>query len=311
MTPIRPQGFRRNKLLRRMGSYWQAYVFLLPTLIYFVVFHYAAMYGVQIAFKKFIAIRGIWGSPWVGFTHFQKLFTSYQFQIIFKNTVLLSVENLLIGFPIPILFALLVNQVHNQRLKRTIETVTYAPYFLSVIVVVSLMMVFTSIKSGLVNYFLTLIGQEPIYFMGSAKWFRPLYIITEVWQRTGWDSIIYIAALSSISPELHEAGMVDGASKLQRIWHIEIPSLLPTATTLFILRAGQIMKLGFEKAFIMQTPLNLDASEIISTYVYKIGVQQAQYSFASATDLFNSVINVVLIILVNELSKRLSDSSLF
>lgn len=302
---------RRKSLLRRMGAYWQVYLFLLPTLVYFAVFHYAAMYGVQIAFKKFIAIRGIWGSPWIGFTHFQKLFASHQFPTILGNTVLLSVENLLIGFPIPILFALLANQIRNQRLKKTIQTVTYAPYFLSVIVVVSLMMVFTSINSGFVNHMLVLFGQEPVYFMGSAKWFRPLYIITEVWQRTGWDSIIYIAALASISPELHEAGMVDGASKLQRIWHIEIPSLMPTVITLFILRAGQIMKLGFEKAYLMQTPLNLDASEIISTYVYKIGVQQAQYSFAAATDLFNSVVNVILIVLVNELAKRLGDSSLF
>jgi len=269
------------------------------------------MYGVQIAFKKFMAIRGIWGSPWVGMEHFNRLFNSFQFRKLLQNTVMLSVQNLVFGFPAPILFALLLNQINNVRMRKLVQNVTYAPYFLSTIVVVSLVMVFTSLDSGLINHLATAIGKSRVHYMGSSTWFRPLYIISEVWQRTGWDSIIYVAALAAVSPELHEAAMVDGASKLQRIRNIDLPAIMPTAVILLILRSGQLMKLGFEKAFLMQNPLNLDASEIISTYVYKMGVQQAQFSFASATDLFNSVINVVLIVSVNLISRKLSETSLW
>lgn len=307
------QNKHKNKktLFRRVKDNWQPYLFLLPTLVYFAVFHYAVMYGVQIAFKKYVAIKGIWGSEWVGFQHFSRLFTNYQFPSLLRNTVLLSVENLLIGFPIPIIFALLLNQIKNRKFRKTIQTVTYAPYFLSTIVVVSILNALTGLDSGFINYILNALGHEKILFMGDSAWFRPLYIITEVWQKTGWDSIIYIAALASVSPELHEAAMVDGANKPQRIWHIDLPALIPTIVVLFILRCGQIMKLGFEKAYLMQNSLNLDTSEIISTYVYKMGVQQAQYSFASAAELFNSVINVALILCVNTISSKASNTSLW
>lgn len=300
---------RRFSLVLREN--WQPYLFLLPTLIYFAVFHYAVMYGVQIAFKKYIAIKGIWGSEWVGFEHFERLFSSYQFPILLKNTILLSVENLLIGFPIPIIFALLLNQIKNAKLKKTVQNVTYAPYFMSTIVVVSILNAMTNLDSGFVNYILAALGHEKILFMGESGWFRPLYIISEIWQKTGWDSIIYVAALAAVSPELHEAAMVDGANKPQRIWHIDLPALIPTIIVLFILRSGQIMKLGFEKAYLMQNALNLDASEIISTYVYKMGIQQAQFSFASAAELFNSVINVVLIVVVNTISRKVGETSLW
>ena len=292
------------------GNY-QAYLLMLPALLYFAVFHYGPMYGVQIAFKKFMAIRGIWGSPWVGLEHFNRLFHSFQFWALVENTVMLSVLNLAFGFPIPILFALLLNQITNRRVRKVVQNVTYAPYFLSTIVVVSLVMVFTSIDSGLINHLAVAMGRNRFHYMGSSAWFRPLYIISEVWQRTGWDSIIYVAALAAVSPELHEAAMVDGASKIQRIRHVDLPAIMPTAVILLILRSGQLMKLGFEKAFLMQNPLNLNASEIISTYVYKMGVQQAQFSFAAATDLFNSVINVVLIVSVNMISRKLGDTSLW
>ena len=301
----------RRRLSLTLQENWQPYLFLLPTLIYFAVFHYAVMYGVQIAFKKYIAIKGIWGSDWVGLEHFERLFSSYQFPILLKNTILLSVENLLIGFPIPIVFALLLNQIKNAKLKKIVQNVTYAPYFMSTIVIVSILNAMTNLDSGFVNYVLAALGQEKILFMGEAGWFRPLYIISEIWQKTGWDSIIYVAALAAVSPELHEAAMVDGANKPQRILHIDLPSLVPTIIVLFILRSGQIMKLGFEKAYLMQNALNLDASEIISTYVYKMGIQQAQFSFASAAELFNSVINVVLIVIVNTISRKVGETSLW
>lgn len=300
-----------KKRIRSVLSHWQVYLFLLPALVYFILFHYAPMYGVLIAFKNYNATAGIWGSPWAGLAHFERLFRSYQFVSILKNTVLLSVENLVFGFPIPILFALMLNQIRRPRFKKALQTISYAPYFISTVVIVAILFVFTYLQTGVVNHFLALFGAERIQFMGEPEWFRPLYIITEIWQRTGWDSIIYVAALINISPELHEAAMVDGANKFQRMLHIDIPGILPTAVVLFILRAGQLMKMGFEKAYLMQTTLNLETSEIIATYVYKVGVQQAQFSFASAAELFNSVINLVLILVVNKICRAIGDTSLW
>ena len=305
---LRPQG---SLLATRIARNWQPYLFLAPALLYFAVFHYGPMYGVQIAFKNFLATKGIFRSPWVGFYHFERLFRSFQFPIIVKNTILLSVGNLVLGFPVPIVFALLLNQIRNRTFKRVVQTVTYAPYFISTVVVAGLIFLFTKLDTGIINIALTRLGLEQVFFMGSAGWFRPLYIISGIWQHTGWDSIIYLAALSSISPELHEAALADGAGKIQRIWHIDLPGIVPTAIVLFILRAGQIMRLGFEKVYLMQTSLNLENSEVISTYVYKIGLQQAQFSLGSATELFNSVINLALILLVNRIARSLSDTSLW
>ena len=300
-----------NKLLHRIASSWQIYLFLLPAILYFGIFHYGPMYGIQIAFKNFTALRGIMGSPWAGLQHFERLFLSHQFINIFQNTVLLSLYNLLFGFPIPILFAILLNQITRAKLRKTIQTISFAPFFVSTVVVVAIMLVFTYLQTGVINIIIDSLGGNRIQFMGRAEWFRPLYIISEVWQRTGWDSIIYIAALVSISPELHEAAMMDGASKLRRIWHIDIPGILPTVVVMFILRTGQRMSLGFEKAFLMQTPLNLETSEIIATYVFKMGVRQGQFSFAAAAGLFNSLINLALILLVNFICKKLSGKGLW
>ncbi len=308
---VRAVRRERGGLAARIARNWQPYLFLLPAAIYFALFQYGPMYGVQIAFKNFLATKGIFGSPWVGFYHFERLFRSFQFPIIVRNTILLSVLNLLWGFPVPIVFALLLNQVRNRTFKRIVQTVTYAPYFISTVVVAGLIFIFTKLDTGIINIALMRLGFEQIFFMGSEGWFRPLYIISGIWQHTGWDSIIYLAALSSISPELHEAALADGAGKIQRIWHIDLPGIMPTAVVLFILRAGQIMRLGFEKVYLMQTSLNLGASEVISTYVYKIGLQQAQFSLGSATELFNSVINLALILLVNRIARSLSETSLW
>ena len=302
---------RESLLLRRIIAHWQAYLFLVPAVLYFAIFHYGPMYGIQIAFRNFNATAGIWGSPWVGLAHFERLFLSPLFVNILQNTVLLSVLNLLIGFPIPILFAILLNQISRPRLKKAIQTISFAPFFVSIVVVVAIMFVFTYLQTGVINIIIDILGGDRIHFFGRAEWFRPLFIISEVWQRTGWDSIIYIAALVSISPELHEAAMADGASKLRRIIHIDIPSIIPTVVVMFVLRAGQLMSLGFEKAFLMQTPLNLETSEIIATYVFRMGVRQGQFSFAASAGLFNSVVNLTLILLVNQICRKLSGKGLW
>lgn len=310
MSMVKSLG-KRTPHRHRFFKYYQAYLFILPTLVYFIIFSYGPMYGVQIAFKNFMATRGIWGSPWVGWNNFEQLFRSFEFVKIVKNTFLLSVENLLFTFPIPIIFALLLNSIKNKKFKRLVQTTTYAPYFISTVVIVGLIFVFTKKDTGVINILIQKLGFQQVLFMGDQSLFRPVYIVSAIWQYTGWNSIIYIAALSNISFEQHEAAIADGANKLQRILYIDLPGIIPTAVILFILSAGQVMKLGFEKAFLMQTSLNLGSSEVISTYVYKIGIQQAQYSFASATDLFNSVINLVLLLVVNTLARRLSDTSLW
>lgn len=269
------------------------------------------MYGIQIAFKDFIATHGIWGSPWVGFEHFRRFFNSFQFKAVLINTIALSFYTLFFGFWPPILLALMLNQVGNEKFKRFVQTVTYAPHFISVVVVVSMLFAFLALRNGLVNIAIRALGGEAIDFMGSARWFRTIYVLSDIWQNMGWSSIIYIAALSGISPELHEAAIIDGANRIQRIWHIEIPGILPTIIILLILRSGSIMNVGFQKVFLMQTPLNMSVSQVISTYVYQIGLINADFSFATAVDLFNSVINFAIIITVNAISRRLSETSLW
>jgi len=283
---------------------------LLPV-AYFIIFRYLPMYGVQIAFKDFSAAKGIWASPWVGFDHFVRFFESYNFKQVLTNTVYLSVLLLVIAFPIPIIIALMLNQVKHQGAKKFMQTSIYAPYFISTVVLVGMVFVFLSPNSGLVNHIIMAFGGEPILFMAKSEWFRPIYVFTEVWQTTGFSSIIYLAALASIDPHLHEAAVVDGASKWKRVLHIDLPGIMPTIVVLFILAVGNLMNIGFEKAFLMQTDINVDASEIIPTYVYKIGIQRAQYSFSAAIGLFNAVINLVLLFIVNKTVKKISGNGLF
>lgn len=290
---------------------WQLYVLLMPALLYILIFHYLPMYGILIAFKQFNPTQGILGSPWVGMKHFNVFFDSYVFENILVNTIKLSVYSLLFGFPIPIIFALLLNQIRMQLVKRFIQTVTYAPYFISTVVLVSMLNVFLAPNTGFINNLITMFGGEAINFMAREEWFRTVYIVSGIWQTMGFSAIIYLAALSGVNPELHEAATVDGASKLKRVWHIDLPSIMPTITILFILGIGNIMSVGWEKAFLMQQGMNLPASEIISTYVYKIGLLNAQYSLATAVGLFNSVINFTLLIVANYLSKKISGNSLW
>lgn len=294
--------------IRRNGG---LYFLLLPTVVYFVIFHYLPMAGVQIAFKDFRAVDGIFGSPWVGLKHFRRFFSSYNFIIVLKNTLTLSFLQIVFNFPIPIFLALMLNQLHSRKFKKIVQTVTYAPHFISMVVMVGILRIFCAPSSGIINHIIELLGGERIYFFAKPEWFRSLYIISGVWQNAGWASIVYLAALTGIDPALHEAAMADGASKFKRIVNIDIPGILPTAVVMLVMEAGRIMSIGFEKVFLMQTPLNLDMSEVISTYVYKIGLLNIQYSYSAAIGFFNSIVNLVLIVSVNTLSRRFSESSLW
>ena len=290
---------------------YELYLFVAPTLLYFVIFHYGPMYGAQIAFKNFIATAGIFGSPWVGFAHFERFFRSFQFWRLIRNTLVLSLYQLLAGFPIPIVLALLLNQLSSRRYRRVIQTVTYAPHFISTVVLVGILNLFLGLRTGLVNHAIRGLGGEAVFFLASAGWFRSLYVWSGVWQNAGWGAVIYLAALSSINVELYEAATVDGATRFQKIVHIDLPGILPTAVVLLILNMGRVMQVGFEKAFLMQNALNLETSEIIATYVYKAGLVSAEYSFASAVGLFNSLVNVVLLVGMNWIAKRLSSTGLW
>lgn len=301
---------KRGLKFKKIFSNYQLYLFLLPALIYFIVFHYLPMYGILIAFKDFVATKGIMGSPWVGFKHFDRFFESFQFWTLIKNTLGLSVVQLIVGFPLPIFLALMLNQIRSEKYKRFVQTVVYAPHFISVVVLAGMIFVFFS-NNGLINNIILLFGGDPISFMAKPEWFKPLYIASGVWQETGWAAIIYLAALAGVSPELHEAAVMDGANKWQRIFHVDIPAIMPTAVILLILSVGGIMNIGFEKAYLLQTPMNQPSAEIIPTYVYKMGLQQAQYSFAAAVGLFNAVINLILLIAVNKFAKKLSGTGLW
>jgi len=290
---------------------YDLYLLLLPTLAYFIIFHYVPMYGLQIAFQNFNPIKGYSGSPWVGFDHFERFFESYQFWTVIKNTIGISVYELLVAFPAPIILALMINQLTSERFKKFVQTVTYAPHFISTVVVVGIVSLLLSPKTGAVNTLLGLLGINPIFFMGDASWFKTVFVLSGVWQNVGWGTIIYLAALTAVNPDLHEAAVVDGASKLQRVLHIDIPSILPTVIIMLIMNIGSMMSVGFEKVYLMQNQLNVDASETIQTYVYKAGLIQAQYSYAAAIGLFNTIINFILLISVNKIAKSLKQTSLW
>jgi putative aldouronate transport system permease protein len=297
--------------LKRISRAWQLYVLLAPAIIYILVFKYWPMYGVQIAFKNYNPVDGFTDSPWVGLTHFIRFMNSYQFGQVVGNTLWIAVLGLLVAFPIPIILALLVNQLQSERFKKFTQTVLYSPAFISTVVVVGIMFVVLSPRSGLVNNAIQLGGGEPIFFMGSAEWFRPIYVISDVWQNAGFSMIVYLAALAAIDPALHDAAKVDGASKLQRIRHIDLPGIMPVVTILFILAIGNLLNVGFEKALLMQTPLNLSTSEIIQTYVYHAGLQQAQFSYSAAIGLFNSLLNLALLLVFNTIARRANQATLW
>ncbi len=292
---------------------YQLYLLILLPVVYIIVFNYIPMYGAQIAFKKFNAAKGIWGSPWVGLENFERFISAYQFERLIRNTLEISIYSFIAGFPIPVILALALNSSNHPRFKKLVQTTTYAPYFISVVVLVGILTQFLSPRIGILNKIIEALGGSPKMFMAEPKYFSSVYVWSGIWQTAGWGSIVYLAALAGVDETLHEAAVVDGASRLRRIWHIDIPGILPTMTILLILNAGQIMNVGFEKVILMQNSQNIQRSEVIATYVYKIGLTSnlPNYSYASAIGLFNSVINFILLLIVNQIAKRFSETSLW
>ena len=300
-------------LRKDLKNNYQLYFLLALPVAYIVVFHYVPLYGAQIAFRNFNASGGIIGSPWVGFDQFINFFSSYQFARVIKNTLIISIYSLIAGFPFPIILAIMLNNTKNVFYKKFVQLSTYAPYFISTVVMVGIVLQFLSLQYGIVNRVIRLMGFDEIMFMGESSMLSSVYVWSGIWQTTGWGSIIYISALSAIDPTLYEAAKIDGAGKMARIMHIDLPGILPTMTIMLILSFGDIMSIGYEKILLLQNPMNLEASEVISTYIYKVGLAARiqNYSFGTAIGLFNSVINFVLILIVNAISKRISETSLW
>ncbi len=298
---------------RKFRRDWQLHLLLLLPVIYLLIFHYGPMYGAQIAFRNFRPKFGITGSEWVGFKWFQKFLTNYNFRQILSNTIAISLYDIAVGFPLPIILALLLNTIKNEKLKKFTQSVTYIPHFISMVVLVAMFNQIFSPMNGLYGALYHLLGGigYPRDFRTAASAFRHIYVWTGVWQDLGWSTIIYTAALSSVSQEHHEAAQIDGATRMQRVWHVDIPAILPTICIMLILRCGSVMTVGFEKAYLMQSSLNITTSEVISTYVYKVGMgKSSDFSYGAAVGLFNSVVNCFFLVLVNFISKKISDNEI-
>lgn len=304
------ENFIRHKSLgKRIMEHWEFYLLLLPAVVLTIIFKYVPIYGLQIAFRDFVPSNGIWGSEWVGLKWFEKFFNSYNSWRMISNTILLSVEQMLWTFPIPIVLALMLNQVRHKGYRNVVQTITYAPHFISIMVLAGMLRMFLSPSGGLINLIIQAFGGEPVFFLGDPSAFRPTYVISSIWQDSGWGTIIYLATLAGVDTQLYDAAKVDGAGTIKRILHIDLPTLAPTIIIMLIMSFGNLMNVGFEKAFLLQTDLNKGASDIIATYVYTQGILKGQYSFSTAVGLFNTVINVVLLLIVNKIAKKVSDTS--
>lgn len=298
------------KLSTRMWKSRYYYLMLLPAIIYVLIFSYAPMYGLQIAFKNYKMALGYAGSKWVGFQHFIDFFNGYSFKRLLTNTFVLSFYNLLVGFPIPIIIALILNELRGGY-KKFVQTVLYAPHFISTVVLVGIMTTLLSPSYGVVNTILENLGLERIYFMAEPSLFRHLYVWSGVWQGMGWGAIVYLAALAGVDPALHEAAEIDGATRMQRIIHINIPTIMPTIIIMLILQMGRIATIGYEKVYLMMNDMNVSTAEVISTYVYKRGLINNNYSYATAVGLFNNIVNVTMLLIANKISNKVSETSLF
>jgi putative aldouronate transport system permease protein len=296
---------------KKVRKHWQLYFLVAVPLVFLFIFKYVPMAGIVIAFKDYSVVKGIAGSDWAGLKYFESFFKSPNFSLLLKNTLGLSVYGLFVGFICPILLALALNEVQNARFKKLVQTVTYAPYFISTVIMVSIIILFLSPNAGIVNNIFGLFGLEPINFLGNPTYFKSIYVWSDVWQNTGYATIIYLAALAGVDTQLYEAAKVDGANRFQKIMNVDLPGIFPIIIVLLILNVGSIMSMGFEKIYLLQNPLNTNSSEVISTYVYKVGLLGANFSFASAVGLFNSVVNFILIFTANKISKRFSSSSLW
>ena len=304
-----------QKIIRTYRKYRQLYLFLLLPVVYVAVFNYAPMVGLQIGFKKFTITNTIWNSPWVGMYQFQKFLSSYQFRRVFVNTLLLSAYAVAAAFPFPIIFALTLNSISKDRFRKITQTITYIPHFISIVVLVSIVNQILHPLNGIYGMLGRLVsGKVPDDLLANPSAFPHVYLWSGVWQNFGYNSIIYFAALSGVSPELHEAAQVDGASRFRRVIHIDFPTILPTVTIMLILRMGSVMSLGFQKIYLMQNTLNLSASEVISTYVYKMGLGSGasnDYSYSTAVDMFNSIVNLIMITSANYISRTVGETSLW
>lgn len=309
-TSVPDLKLNTRRLSQRILDHWQIYLLLAPAVIYFIIFYYWPMAGLQIAFRDYRVSKGIWGSAWVGFKYFEKFFSHPQCWKIIRNTLVISLYSLA-TFPLSILVALLINEIRSGAFKKTVQMVTYAPHFISTVVICSMITLFMNQSTGLFNNIIALAGGERVDFLGTAAYFPHIYVWSTVWQDLGWGTIIYLATLSSVSPSLHEAAFIDGANRMQIIWHVNIPSILPTIVIMLIMSCGRILSVGFEKIYLLQNSLNLDVSQVISTYTYELGLIGGQYSYSTAIGLFNTVVNVVMLVIVNLISKRLSDVSLW
>lgn len=300
-----------KKLNKNLKLQLQLFALLIPGFLITFIFHYIPMYGITIAFKDVNIGQSIWDGMWVGFKHFERLFNSEIFGIIFKNTLVVTLITNFVLWPLPILFALLVHNCASKVVRKFSQTASYLPYLISMVVVVNIINLFCNGETGLINILRQQFGLENISFLGSEEYFLPIYFISEIWQTMGASAVIYIAALSSVDTQLIEAAMIDGASKVKRIWYIDIPTIMPTIIVLLIMNMGKMLSIGYEKFLLMQNDLNLGVSEVLSTYIYKTGLLGGQYSFSAAVNLFQNVIGIILVIVTNQIAKKATDTSLF
>jgi len=307
-----PLAIRVGRNVRQIKKRWVLLAFLAAAIIITILFSYIPMSGLQIAFRDFSPKLGFSGSPWVGLKHFRRFFSSYNSTAIIKNTILLSLYNMLWSFPAPILLAVMLNQLQNRRFMKAVQNITYMPYFISIVVMVGILNLFLDSSTGMYGNLMKLLGVEKIpNLLSSPQYFRSVYIGSNIWQTTGFASVLYLGVLSGVDPQLYEAATIDGAGRVRKILHVDLPCLMPTMAILFVMQMGNLMNIGFEKVYLMQNSVNVATSEVISTYVYKVGLQGMQYSFATAVSLFNTVVNVIMLVLANFVSKRLTNTGLF
>lgn len=303
--------FQTETVMQSLRRDWMLYAMLAPTLIWFLVFLYQPMWGLQIAFKQFSAFKGIEGSPWVGFEHFVTLFESDQFIRAIKNTFIISMYSLVLAAPIPILLALMINEVQSKGLRKTVQTVVYMPHFVSVVVVAGIVVALLSPNSGMVNNFLAHLGFDRTYFLTRPEWFRTIFIASGIWKEAGFDSIIYLAAIMGINPALYESAQIDGATRMQMVWRITLPSILPTIAVLMVIKLGHILEVGYEFIILLYQPSTYETGDVISTYIYRVGLEGARYDLAAAAGIFNAVVALILVLVANKISRKITRTGVF
>ncbi len=307
----RPKESRATRIFDHLKREWQLYAMLLPTILWLLIFLYKPMYGLQVAFKDFSLFRGVADSAWIGFDHFENLFGNDQFLRALRNTIIMSAYGLLFGFPVPILLALMFNEVLNQTFKKSAQTIVYLPHFISSVIIAGIVITSFSPSAGIVNTILEWFGMDSIYFLTKPEWFRPIFIGTGIWQEAGFQSIVYLAAIAGVSPTLYESAVVDGASRWQMMWRITVPSIMATIIIMLIIRIGNILEISFEMIILLYQPATYETADVVNTFIYRQGLQGGQYDFAAAAGLFNAVVAFVLVMTANTISKRYSRTSLW